>query len=389
MNKLPVISSLPIKSGQRVLVRLDVNAPIAEGKVANAYRLRQTLPTIKYLRRQGAAVIILGHLGRPNGQHDKQYSLRPAASWFTKILHSRVLLLDPLFLKKDWQKIQSLKSGQVVMLENLRFYKGEEDNDKSFAQKLAQLGQWYVNDAFGASHRAHASIDSLAKLLPAAAGLLMWQEVRALEKIIHQPRRPLVAVMGGAKISTKLPVLKSLLNYCDIILIGGAMANTALAAKGVPVGLSPVEKSLSPLFKNVVRNKKIILPRDVVSFSIRQESRIVAVGRTGARDINNDIGSATVADFIDHLKKAKTVVWNGPLGWIEHKPFNKGTVSVAKALAGCKAYTVVGGGETVEIIQKLGLTKKFSWVSTGGGAMLEFLSGTRLPGLKALGYYNK
>lgn len=387
MLKLPVISSLPIKRGQRVLLRLDVNVPLKAGEVINDYRLQQSLPTVKYLHSRGAAVIILGHLGRPDGRHQKQFSLRPVAKWFSQVLNIRVALLDPFLLKKDWQRIQNLKAGQVVMLENLRFYQGEETNDKKFTEQLASLANYYVNDAFGASHRAHASIEVITKLLPSAAGLLMQQEVGALEKIIHQPRRPLVALIGGAKISTKLPVLKSLLNYCDFILIGGAMANTALAARGVPVGLSPIEKSLLPLIKNIIRNKKIVLPLDVVSFRLGGSYQVVAVGQTGARDINNDIGPLTVADFIRRLKYAKTVVWNGPLGWIEHQPFNKGTVSVARSLAQVKAYTVVGGGETVEVIQKLRLTKKFSFVSTGGGAMLEFLTGVKLPGLKALGYY--
>lgn len=384
---LPTIASLKIKPGQRVLVRLDVNEPVKNKKIVSTYRLQRSIPTLLNLRKKKAAIIIIGHLGRPDGRPDKNFSLQPIAKWFSSQLKTKILLLDPLKNRNDQRVIKNLKSGQVVMLENLRFYKGEEENDKSFAQSLANLADCYVNDAFGASHRQHASVSALPRLLPSAAGLLLVQEISALEKVINNPRRPLVALIGGAKVGTKLLLINSLLKVCDKVLVGGAMANTLLAASGKAVGASPIERALVPKVKKLINNDKLLLPVDVMSLCINNNCRMAVVGKTEKSDINNDIGPVTVKRFEHQLKSAKTVLWNGPMGWFEHPPFNRGTVEIARAMVRLKCFTVAGGGETVEVLQDLRLINKFSFVSTGGGAMLEFLSGVKLPGLVALGYY--
>jgi len=386
---LPTIADLKLQRGQRVLLRLDVNVPLVKGCVANAYRLERSLFTIKALRKKKAAIIIIGHLGQPSGKRLAVASLKPIAAWFSHKLGRSVPLYDPLTKPKDFDLIQDMKPGSVAMLENLRFYPGEESNDVNFASALACLGDAYVNDAFGVCHRANASVDRLACLLPAAAGVLLHNEVKALEKVTVNPQRPLVAVVGGAKLSSKLPLLKQLLTHCDRVLVGGAMANTLLAAMGHAVGASAIEKKLLPQLKKLVRNHKLLLPIDVVSLCRNKECRVARVGHTGKRDINNDIGPMTRQLFSERIAWAKIVVWNGPLGLFEQPEFQPGTFKLARVIAGSRAYTVAGGGETVQAIEQLNLSKKFSFISTGGGAMLEFLAGEKLPGLKALGYYKK
>jgi phosphoglycerate kinase len=276
------------------------------------------------------------------------------------------------------------------MLENLRFYPGEEANDEQFASQLASLGSAFVNDAFGASHRGHASVALLPRLLPSAAGQLLVEEVEVLSKLLRgRPARPFVAVFGGAKVASKLPLLRQWLSRCDRVLVGGAMASTLLAATGHPVGASPVEGSLVRQLRRLVHHRKLVLPVDVVSLCGDGSCRAVAVGQTGPRDVNNDLGPRTVELFCELLGSARTVVWNGPLGWFERPEFRRATQSVARCLARGHAETIVGGGETVEAIAQLGLLSRFSFVSTGGGAMMEFLEGRRLPGLAALGYYGR
>lgn len=390
---LPTIPSLKLQPGQRVLLRLDVNVPVARGKIQDDYRLRRSLPAIKQLLGKKVGVIIIGHLGRPEGKRVPAESLKPIAAWFSRRLGRAVPLFDPFRTSKDFDRIQALSRGHVCCLENLRFYPGEAANDVNFASALACLADAYVNDAFGVCHRTGASVVRLAKLLPSAAGPLLQAEIAALEKVTSHPQRPLVAIVGGAKLGTKLPLLRQLLEHCDRVLVGGAMANTLLAAVGHAVGASPVEKKLLPSLRRLVREHghrhKLILPIDVVSDCSGKQCKVVQVGHTGRRDLNHDIGPLTRQLFAERIAWAKTVAWNGPLGLFEQKEFSHGTSAVAAAVAKAKAFTVAGGGETVQALEQLGLTGHLSFVSTGGGAMLAFLAGERLPGLAALGYYGR
>lgn len=390
---LQSIASLKLQPGQRVLLRLDVNVPIARGKVQDDYRLKRSLPAIRQLTARRVSVVIVGHLGRPDGKRVAADSLKPIAAWFSKKLGKQVPLYDPFRKPKDFDHIQAMGKGQVCCLENLRFYPGEEAEDVNFSSALACLADAYVNDAFGVCHRRGSSVTRLAKLLPAAAGPLLRAEVEALEKVTRHPHRPLVAVVGGAKLGTKLPLLRQLLEHCDRVLVGGAMANTLLAAAGHAVGASPVEKQLLPGLRKLVskhgHRHKLILPIDVVSSCSGRECKVVRVGHTGRRDLNHDIGPLTQQLFAERIAWAKTVAWNGPLGLFERREFSHGTASIAAAVAKSKAFTVAGGGETVQALEQLGLTGHLSFVSTGGGAMLAFLAGERLPGLAALGYYGR
>lgn len=390
---LPTIASLKLQPGQRVLLRLDVNVPVVRGKIQDDYRLRRSLPAIKQLLAKKVGIIIVGHLGRPDGKRVPADSLKPIAAWFGRVLHRDVPLYDPFRTPKDFDRIQALGRSHVCFLENLRFYPGEEANDVNFASALACLADAYVNDAFGVCHRTGASVVQLAKLLPSAAGPLLQAEVAALETVTRHPQRPLVAVVGGAKLGTKLPLLRQLLERCDRVLVGGAMANTLLAAVGHAVGASPVEKELLPSLRQLIRRHghrhKLILPIDVVSTCSGRECKVVQVGHTGRRDLNHDIGPLTRQLFAERIAWAKTVAWNGPLGLFEQPEFSHGTSAVAAAVAKSKGFTVAGGGETVQALQQLGLAHRLSFVSTGGGAMLAFLAGERLPGLAALGYYGR
>jgi len=390
---LPTIASLKLRPGQRVLLRLDVNVPVVRGKIKDDYRLRRALPTVKKLLAKKVSIIIIGHLGRPEGKRVPGDSLKPIAAWFSHHLHRDAPLYDPFRTPKDFDRIQALGRGQVCCLENLRFYSGEMNNDVNFSSALACLADAYVNDAFGVCHRNVSSVSRLAKLLPAAAGPLLHAEVVALERVTKKPARPLVAVIGGAKLSTKLPLLHHLLAHCDRVLVGGSMANTLLAAAGHSVGASTIEKPLLPSLRRMIKQHdhrhKLILPIDVVSYCQNKTCRVVRVGHTGRRDLNNDIGPLTRQLFAERIAWAKTVVWNGPLGLFEQLEFSHGTAAVAAAVVKSKGFTVAGGGETVQALEQLGVTGHLSFVSTGGGAMLAFLAGEKLPGLAALNYYGK
>lgn len=390
---LPTIASLKLQPGQRVLLRLDVNVPIVRGKIQDSYRLERSLLAVKQLLGKKVGVIIIGHLGRPDGKRVPADSLKPIAAWFSSELRRRVPVYDPFRTARDFDRIQAMGRGHVCCLENLRFYPGEEAEDTNFSSALACLADAYVNDAFGVCHRGGSSVTRLAKLLPAAAGPLLQAEVAALERVTRHPARPLVAVVGGAKLGTKLPLLAKLLERCDRVLVGGAMANTLLAAVGHAVGASPVEKQLLPSLRKLIRSHghrhKLVLPIDVVSLCSGRTCRVAQVGHTGRRDLNHDIGPLTRQLFAERIAWAKTVVWNGPMGLFEQPEFSHGTAAVAAAVAKSGAFAVAGGGETVQALQQLGLARRVPFVSTGGGAMLAFLAGEKLPGLAALGYYGR
>ncbi|MFA0769871.1 MAG: hypothetical protein REDVDVYQ_000370 [Candidatus Fervidibacter sp.] len=378
--------------GKRVLVRVDFNVPIESGKVLDDWRLRATLPTIRYLTERGAKVILLSHLGRPKGKRDEQFSLRPVAQRLSELLGQPVQFADDCVGEVAEQGVARLQAGEVLLLENLRFHAGEEANDDSFAQQLARLGDVFVNDAFGAAHRAHASVHAITKFLPSYAGLLMEREVTHLSRLLEAPEKPFVAVLGGAKVSDKIGVIRNLLTKVDALLIGGAMAFTFLKAQGYETGKSLVEADkldLANALLGEAREKgvELVLPVDVVVAESDAEdaaTQVVPVTAIPADKAGYDIGPETANLFAERIRTAKTVFWNGPMGRFERTPFKAGTKAIAEALAQCSGTTVVGGGETAAAAFEFGIAEKVTHVSTGGGAALELLEGRELPGIAVL-----
>ena len=378
--------------GKRVLVRVDFNVPIESGKVLDDWRLRATLPTIRYLTERGAKVILLSHLGRPKGKRDEQFSLRPVAQRLSELLGQPVQFADDCVGEVAEQGVARLQAGEVLLLENLRFHAGEEANDDSFAQQLARLGDVFVNDAFGAAHRAHASVHAITKFLPSYAGLLMEREVTHLSRLLEAPEKPFVAVLGGAKVSDKIGVIRNLLTKVDALLIGGAMAFTFLKAQGYETGKSLVEADkldLANALLGEAREKgvELVLPVDVVVAESDAEdaaTQVVPVTAIPADKAGYDIGPETANLFAERIRTAKTVFWNGPMGRFERTPFKAGTKAIAEALAQCSGTTVVGGGETAAAAFEFGIADKVTHVSTGGGAALELLEGRELPGIAVL-----
>jgi phosphoglycerate kinase len=378
--------------GKRVLVRVDFNVPIESGKVLDDWRLRATLPTIRYLTERGAKVILLSHLGRPKGKRDEQFSLRPVAQRLSELLGQPVQFADDCVGEVAEQGVARLQAGEVLLLENLRFYAGEEANDEAFAQQLAQLGDVFVNDAFGAAHRAHASVHAITKFLPSYAGLLMEREVTHLSRLLEAPEKPFVAVLGGAKVSDKIGVIRNLLTKVDALLIGGAMAFTFLKAQGYETGKSLVEADkldLANALLGEAREKgvELVLPVDVAVAESDAEdaaTQVVPVTSIPADKAGYDIGPETANLFAERIRTAKTVFWNGPMGRFERTPFKAGTKAIAEALAQCSGTTVVGGGETAAAAFEFGIADKVTHVSTGGGAALELLEGRELPGIAVL-----
>ena len=388
MDKL-TIRDIDLK-GKRVLTRVDFNVPLADGRVADDTRIRAALPTVNYMRERGAKVILVTHLGRPKGVTES-LRLDPVALRLGE-LGVPVKKLNDCIGEEVKKAVAEMKEGDVILLENIRFYPEEEKNDPKFAQELASLADIYVNDAFGTAHRAHASTEGVARLLPAVAGFLMEKEIKFFSKVLESPERPFVAVLGGAKVSDKIGVIKNLLEKVDMLLIGGGMAYPFLKALGYEVGQSicEVDKiSLAKELLNLAKEKKVelLLPVDVViadRFAPDANTRVVPVSQIPSDWQGLDIGPQTRELFAQKVGQAKTIVWNGPLGVFEMPAFSEGTRAVGTAIANANALKVVGGGETAEAVEKFGLADKMTHVSTGGGASLEFLEGKVLPGVAAL-----
>src|SRR5690554_2265833 len=375
--------------GKRVLVQVDFNVPLQDGKVSDDTRIRAALPTIQYLLDHGAAVILTSHLGRPKGGPDPKYSLAPVADHLSELLERPVQFVDELVGEKAAQAAQNLKAGDVLILENTRFHPGETKNDPELARQLASLADLYVNDAFGSAHRAHASTEGVAHHLPAAAGFLMQKEIQYLGQAIADPKRPFVAILGGAKISDKIGVIRNLLEKADQVLIGGGMANTFFKAQGYPTGDSLVEDDSLEIARELVQKgaSKLRLPIDVVianAFDAEAEMKEMPMGPVPDGWRIMDIGPQTVAAFGKSIQGAGTVVWNGPMGVFEFPRFAKGTFGVAEAVASSSATSIIGGGDSVAAINQAGLADRITHISTGGGASLEMLEGIPLPGLVAL-----
>lgn len=380
--------------GKTVLVRVDFNVPMKDGVITDTTRIERSLETIQYLRDQGAKIVLLSHLGRPKGQAQEAMSLAPVAKKLAEFLDSPVQFLkDDQVVSEDVKKwVKELKEGEVALLENTRFVKGEEANDDAFADQLASLGDIYVNDAFGTSHRAHASNVGLANRLPSYLGRLVEQELRAFQPVLTEPERPYVAILGGAKVSDKIGILQELVEKVDGLIIVGAMAFTFLKAMGLEVGKSLVEDDKLDLAREIMekiadRDIDFILPIDVVvakELKANIASKPVAIEDIDPELAGFDIGPQTIERIKKLLMTAKTVVWNGPAGAFEVEPFEKGTQAIAEALAESPAFTIVGGGDSAAAIEQLGLAGEIDHISTGGGASLELLEGKVLPGIDAV-----
>jgi phosphoglycerate kinase len=375
--------------GKRVLVRVDYNVPIKEDKVTDDTRIVAAMPTLQYLLDHGAAVILASHLGRPKGGPDPKFSLRPVAAHLSGLLGKPVAFADDCIGPVAEAAAKALKPGEILVLENTRFHPEEEKNDPEFAKKMASLADIYVNDAFGSAHRAHASTEGVAHYLPAVAGFLMEKEIQYLGQAIANPKRPFIAILGGAKISDKIGVIRNLLTKADQILIGGGMANTFFKAQGYTVGDSLYEEEALDTARQLLQSGSthLRLPVDVVigdRFDAEADKKIMAMASVpdGWRIL--DIGPDTVASFGKTIAGAGTIVWNGPMGVFEFPRFAEGTIGVAKAVAASKAVSIIGGGDSVAAINQAGLADRITHISTGGGASLEMLEGLDLPGLVAL-----
>ena len=374
---------------KRVLVRVDFNVPVKDGEVTDDTRIRRALPTIRYLLEEGARPVLISHLGRPKGEPDPKYAMDPVAARLQELLGEPVKKPDAAIGPEVVEALDDWDGKGVVLLENSRFYPGETTNDPGFADQLAALADVYVDDAFGAAHRAHATTVGVAERLPSAAGLLMEEEIDYLDKVLEDPERPFVAILGGAKVSDKLGVIESLLGTADSLLIGGAMGFTFFKAQGYEVGDSLVEEEYLEEAKRLMEEAgdRLVLPVDVVVADAMEEgaeSETVASGGIPSGKMGLDIGPETVALFEGHISGASTIFWNGPMGVFEIDAFAKGTEGVARAVAESGATSVVGGGDSVAAVNKLGLEGRMSHISTGGGASLEYVEGKELPGIAVL-----
>ncbi|MDQ7093087.1 phosphoglycerate kinase [Desulfosporosinus sp. PR] len=379
--------------GKRVLVRADFNVPLDEqNQITDDTRIRASLPTIEYLIKEGARVILASHLGRPKGQVNPKYSLAPVAQRLSEKLGQNVPLAQDCIGDVAKEAVMKLQDGQVLLLENVRFHKEEEKNDPEFAREMASLAEFFVNDAFGTAHRAHASTEGVTHYLPAVAGLLMQKEVEFMGNALERPEHPFVAIIGGAKVSDKIGVIENLLEKVDALIIGGGMANTFLKAQGFQVGKSLLEEDKVDLAKQLLekaqqKGVKLELPLDLVvakAFAADAPHRTTALSGIEDDEMALDIGPASAERFGSLISTALTVIWNGPMGVFEMDAFAKGTERVAQAVAACKGTTIVGGGDSVAAVEKMGVAERLTHISTGGGASLEFLEGKVLPGVAAL-----
>jgi phosphoglycerate kinase len=395
MSEFKTIDSEKL-SGKRVLVRVDLNVPMKAGKVTDSTRIERAAPTLNELAAKGAKVIVLSHFGRPDGKRVPEMSLKPLVEPLAKALGKPVAFAEDCVGPAAETAVKALKPGEVLLLENLRFHKEEEKNDKGFADTLSALGDVYVNDAFSAAHRAHASTEGVAHRLPALAGRLMQAELEALHKALGNPKRPVCAIVGGAKVSTKLDLLGNLVAKVDKLIIGGGMANTFLQAQGIPVGKSLSEKDLGKTALEILDKAKaakctVLLPVDVVvaaEFKAGAPSKVVDANACPDDQMILDVGPKSTALYQKEVAECATLVWNGPLGAFEIKPFDEGTVALARSVADLtsagKLLSVAGGGDTVAALAAAGVEEKFSYVSTAGGAFLEWMEGKTLPGVAAL-----
>jgi 3-phosphoglycerate kinase len=375
-------------SGKRVLLRVDFNVPIKDGKILEEYRIIQQLPTIKYLQKQNCRIILVSHLGQPKKEDDKtKFSLKPIAFKLEELLGQEIKFVEDLEGFTAGNVISKANPKDIIMLENIRFYQGELKNSSVLAKKLAKLADIYINDAFAVSHREQATVSAIKKFLPSYAGLLLEQEVLNLSKAFN-PKKPLIVIIGGVKVSTKVPLIKKLYKKAHKILVGGALSNNFLVAHGLEVGKSLIDQDSIKFAKNF-KDKNIIAPIDVVVSTSQEgeKTEIKKANKVGKNDYIFDIGPETVRLFSSYINKANTIVWNGPMGMFEIKQFKHGTIAIASMVAARskgKAFGIVGGGETVEALNMSKMTEYIDWVSTGGGAMLSYLGGEKMPGLKGI-----
>lgn len=391
MNK-KTVKDIELK-GKKVIVRCDFNVPMDESKnITDNTRIVAALPTIKYLLENNCAVILCSHLGRPKGEFKPEFSLQPVAKELAKLLDQEVIMAKDVVGEDATKKAEELQAGQVMLLENVRYHREETDNDPEFSKKLADMAEIYVNDAFGAAHRAHASTEGIAKYLPAVSGFLIEKELKFLGNALNNPERPFVAILGGAKVSDKIGVIDSLLEKVDTLIIGGGMAYTFYKAQGYNVGNSICELDKLDLARDAMKkakekNVKLMLPVDNKigkEFKPDTESKTVAWTEIPDGWEGFDIGEQTIEMYQEEVRKAKTVVWNGPVGLFEFDQFAIGTNSIAKVLSEIEATTIIGGGDSAAAVKKAGLEDKMTHISTGGGASLEFLEGKKLPGIECL-----
>lgn len=388
-----IVTDLKVE-GRRVLVRVDFNVPMKDGEITDDFRIRSSLKTIKYLIDQKARVILMSHLGRPKGEYKKEFSLAPVKTRLEELLGQDVVFIEATTPADELTiaASENLKNGEVMLLENTRFSPGEEKNDPEFAKLLAKHADYFVNDAFGTAHRAHASNVGVAELMPSAAGFLVAKEIEYIKDNLDNPKRPFVAILGGAKVSDKIGVIENLLNKVNAILIGGAMANTFLKANGYDMGKSLVEDDKVELAKSLIEKAKearvdLVLPVDVVvseSLDKPKDVETVLLEDIPKDTMALDIGKMTINLFADKIKKAKLVIWNGPMGVFENEKFSKGTFEIAKAVAESDAISIIGGGDSALAVKLSGYEDKVSHVSTGGGASLEMMEGKELPGIAAI-----
>lgn len=379
-------------SGKRVFVRVDFNVPLEDGKITDDTRIRETLPTIKYLVEKGAKVILASHMGRPKGEVVESLRLTPASERLSELLGKPVAKADEAVGEAVKAQIDKMQNGDVLVLENVRFYPGEEKNDPELAKQFAELADLFVNDAFGAAHRAHASTEGIAHHLPAVSGLLMEKELSVLGKALSNPERPFTAIIGGSKVKDKIDVIDNLLTLADNVIIGGGLAYTFFKAQGHEIGQSLLDKekldvALGFIEKAKKLGKNFYLPEDIVvtdEFSADANTKVVGIDSIPADWEGVDIGPKTRAKYAEVIKNSKLVVWNGPMGVFEIAPFSNGTREVAQACADTEAYTIIGGGDSAAAAEKFGLADKMDHISTGGGASLEFMEGKALPGVVAL-----